>query len=61
MSGQATLANSFLYEHCDVPAGIALKDWHPVAAPRPRPRRVRLGSPSAVIAIMRPRGAVQSP
>jgi len=59
MSGQATLANSFLYEHSDVPAGMALKDWRPAPA-KPRARRVRLGSPSAVVAIMRPRGAVQS-
>jgi hypothetical protein len=61
MSGQATLANSFLYEHCDVPPGVSLKDWRPAPAERHRPRRVRLGAPSAVAAIMRPRGAVQSP
>jgi hypothetical protein len=60
MSGQATLANSFLYEHCDVPAGVELKDWRP-ARVKQRPRRARIASPSAVVAIMRPRGAVQSP
>ena len=64
MSGQATLANSFLYEHSDVPPGVSLKDWRPAAkAQRPsRARRVRtVAAPSALGAIMRRGGAVQSP
>jgi hypothetical protein len=63
MSGQATLANSFLYEHCDVPPGVSLKDWRParVKSQRPSRRRRAVAAPSALTAIMRRGGAVQSP
>jgi hypothetical protein len=27
MTNQHTLANSFLYEHCDVPPGMTLQAW----------------------------------
>ena len=48
------LASSFLYEQCDVPAGVSLSEWRQAQAPR-SPRRVQVaGGVMAAVATLAP-------
>ena len=48
------LASSFLYEQCDVPAGVQLSEWRQSQTPR-SPRRVQVaGGLMAAVATLAP-------
>ena len=48
------LPNSFLYEHCDVPAGESLHDWRTRHAPQPTRRAQVTGGVLAALATLAP-------
>lgn len=48
------LPNSFLYEHCDVPAGEELHDWRARQQPNPRRRAQVTGGLVAALATLAP-------
>ncbi len=48
------LASSFLYEQCDVPAGVTLSQWRESRAPRPTRRVQVAGGFMAAVATLAP-------
>ena len=48
------LASSFLYEHCDVPAGLTLSQWRESQSPRSARRVQVAGGFMAAVATLAP-------
>jgi hypothetical protein len=48
------LASSFLYEQCDVPAGVTLSQWREAQSPRPQRKVQVAGGVMAAVATLAP-------